>query len=136
MTELSHMFSHRVFSLSVLTHMFSHSHYLCSHRVIPHTQVISLTVFSLTLSQSVLSECSLTPTLLHTHVIPDTLSQSVLTHTLTHMFSHTTLIHTNSLILSQSVPTPTLLTHTCYPSCSLRVFSLYTLSHTLTPTGL
>ena len=97
--------------------MFSHSHYLCSHRVIPHTQVISLTVFSLTLSQSVLTHthtcspnhcypcCShrvfsliLSHQLIHTnsftlshylfsltHVIPDTLSQSVLTlHSHTH----------------------------------------------------
>ena len=40
-----------------------------------------------------------------THVIPDTLSQSVLTHTLTLLVLSHQLIHTNSLILSLSVLT-------------------------------
>ena len=62
-------------------------------------------MFSLTLTHSVLSECS---------------------HSLSHrVFSQSVLIH---------ILTPTLLTHTCYPCCSLRVFSLilshYLFSHT------
>ena len=129
MTELSHMFSHRVFSLSVLTHMFSHSHYLCSHRVIPHTQVISLTVFSLTLSQSVLSECSHSHSHTnssHSHMLSLILSHRVFSLILSHQ-----LIHTNSLILSQSVPTLLVLhTHVIPDTLSLSVLTLHSHSHT------
>ena len=134
------------------------SSHLCSHRVIPHTQVLSLNT--------------------HTaRVIPDTLTHiptNSLTHKSSHwLFSHShylcshrviphTQVPTNSShtqvislnthtcypwVFSQSVLihilTPTLLTHTCYPwysltecshSLSHTVFSQSVLIHILTPT--
>ena len=92
-----------------------------------------------------------------THVIPDTLSQSVLTHTLTllvlshQLFSNSShshmlslilshrvfslilshqLIHTNSLILSQSVPTLLVLhTHVIPDTLSQSVLTLHSHTH-------
>ena len=122
MTELSHMFP----PTHTLTHVLSQSVLSeCSH-----THVLSLTLLVLSscypsytshLTHSFLThsltECSLRVfsfTFSHqlfslTHVIPDTLSQSVLTHTLTPTHSHQ-LTHTLTEC-SHTTCSP----HTCHP---------------------
>ena len=107
-----------MFPQLLLSLLFSHSHHLCSHRV-----------FSLTLTHSVLSECS------HSHSHTNSSHSHMLSLILSHrvfslILSHYLFSHTNSLILSQSVPTPTLLTLTVIPDTfSQSVLSLHSLTH-------
>ena len=109
--------------------MFSHSHYLCSHGVIPHTQVPTNSSHTPTHTQSVLTH---TLTLLvlshqlfsnssHSHMLSLILSHRVFSLILSHyLFSHT-----NSFTLSHQLFS---LTHVIPDTLSLSVLTL--LSHT------
>ena len=98
------------------------SSHLCSHRVIPHTQVLSLNTHTARVIPDTLTQL---PT---THSLTSHLTDCSLTHTtcalivlsLIHKSSHSQFSHSLShRVFSQSVLihilTPTLLTHTCYP---------------------
>ena len=145
LTEHSYMFllihSHK----SSLTHVLiecSHTQsdltlHLCSHSVIPHTQVISLSALTHTLSSSVLThkflpithtECS--HTTLHSHsLIECSHTECSHTHVPTH-HSHRVFSHYTTLSLSHRVFSHRVFSHTCsYPSLTQSVLTL----HSLTP---
>ena len=115
-SQCSHSLSHRVFSL-ILTH------------VLPITVIpVVLTLTSLVFSQSVLSECSHSHSHTnssHSHMLSLILSHRVFSLILSHQ-----LIHTNSLILSQSVPTLLVLhTHVIPDTLSQSVLTLHSHTH-------
>ena len=132
----THSYSRRVFSL-ILTHVLpitvipvvlTLTSFVFSQSVLTHSHTqCSLWVFSLTLSHSVLSECShrvFSHQLFSlTHVIPDTLSQSVIPHTLTPTHSHQ-LTHTLTLLV--------LHTHVIPDTLSQSVLTLHSHPHTHT----
>ena len=111
----SFTFSHQLFSL---THVIPDT---LSQSVLTHSHTqCSLRVFSFTFSHQLFS----------THMLSLLFSQSVLTHTLTLLVLSHQLIHTNSLILSQSVPTLLVLhTHVIPDTLSQSVLTLHSHTH-------